>query len=125
MKKKNQFVQGAHTVIGEGTIIDGNVTVPGSVRIDGIVNGQVLAEAAIVVGENGNISGDLSGSDASIGGIVTGNVDVTGKVELVGKAKLQGDIHTSAISIEETALFQGNCNMNPSASQEQKNEDLI
>lgn len=122
MKKKNSFVQGEHTVVGEGTVIDGNITAPGTVRIDGLVNGDVLADGAIVVGSCGNVKGSLKAADASIGGTVTGNVDVSGKVELTAKAKLCGDIHSSAISIEETAVFQGSCHMEPAGSDSGKEE---
>lgn len=123
MRKKNHFVKGEHTVIGEGTVIGGDITTAASVRVDGIVNGSVISDAVIVVGNTGKVTGQLKGTDVSIAGEVLGNVDVTGKVEIVAKGKLYGDVNTSSINIEDTAIFQGKCNMIAVAKKKDTFED--
>ena len=111
MKRKNHFVNGENTIIGEGTVIEGHMKATASTRIDGIINGDVTSDGVIIVGSRGTINGAVTASDLNISGVVNGNVSVTGKVELVAEGKLYGDVKTGCISIEETAFFQGSCSM--------------
>ena len=45
------------TIIGDGTRVAGQVTVKGTIRVDGIVEGDVHADW-VVVGETGRIVGN-------------------------------------------------------------------
>ena len=111
MKKKNKFVNGETTVIGDGTVMDGNLKSNSSVRVDGTVNGDVTTESFVIVGTSGKVQGNIKASDVNIAGEVNGNVRNSGKIELAGKGKLVGDIQTASLAIEESAVFQGSCTM--------------
>ena len=80
-------------------------------RIDGTVNGDVTSEGVIVISSEGVVNGNISAADVKISGKVQGNVTVIGKLELVSNGKLFGDIKASSLSIDESAIFQGNCKM--------------
>lgn len=100
------------TLIGNGATLEGDFFIPGSVRIDGCVNGNVTAEGTLIMGATGSISGNVSAEAVIIGGEVLGNVEAPQKAELTGSAKVLGDITTAVIVIDEHAVFQGKCNMN-------------
>lgn len=110
-KNNNNFVNGATTVIGAGTVVEGTLKAAMSARIDGTVNGDVTSEGTIVVATEGVVNGNITAAEVKISGEVNGNVVTTGKIELVEKGKLIGDIKTGSLSIAETAVFHGNCRM--------------
>ena len=122
MKKNNHFVNGENTIIGEGTVIDGNMKATASTRIDGVVNGDITSEGVIIVGTKGEVNGNIVAADVNVAGIVKGNVTVTGKIELVASGKLYGDIKTSSLTIDESAVFQGSCSMDAALGIEKKSE---
>lgn len=102
------------TIIGAGVNLGGDFTAPESVRIDGCVDGNVTVAGTLIVGANGVINGNVTAESAIIGGDILGNLEVAKKTELIATAKVLGDITTSVIVIDENAIFQGKCNMNQS-----------
>jgi len=100
-----------NTTIGEGTVLKGNVTVEGSIQVDGDFQGTVDATDTLVIGENGKVDGDATVANAVIGGRMYGNVFASGKIELQRGSQLLGDIKTRGLVIEDGVVFQGNCQM--------------
>ena len=72
------------TIVGDGTRIAGEVTVKGTVRIDGIVEGDVNADW-VVVGESGRIRGNTRTRGIVVAGTVEGNIYAAESVELSGR----------------------------------------
>jgi cytoskeletal protein CcmA (bactofilin family) len=100
-----------NTTIGEGTVLKGNVTVEGSIQVDGDFQGTIDATDTLVIGENGKVDGDATVANAVIGGRMYGNVFASGKIELQRGSQLLGDIKTRGLVIEDGVVFQGNCQM--------------
>ncbi len=111
-KNNNQFVNGNMTIIGAGTVVEGVLKASASTRIDGTVNGDITSEGVVVIANEGVVNGNITAVDVKISGTVKGNLTISGKTELVSSGKLIGDIKTGSLSIDETAVFQGNCKMN-------------
>ncbi len=100
-------------------VLNSDVTVVGTLRfiddllVDGIVEGEILSEGVLTVGENAKISGTekdqpaIRTKSAIIHGRVIGSVVVSERVELASTAVLQGDITASSISIQEGAQIVG------------------
>ena len=100
-----------NTIIGEGTVLKGNVKVEGSIQVDGDFDGTIDAVDTLVVGETGKVDGDATVANAVIGGRMYGNVFASGKIELQRGSQLLGDIKTRGLVIEDGVVFQGNCQM--------------
>jgi cytoskeletal protein CcmA (bactofilin family) len=100
-----------NTIIGEGTILKGDVKVEGSIQVDGEFDGTIDAADTLVIGENGKVDGDATVANAVIGGRMYGNVFASGKIELQRGSQLLGDIKTRGLVIEDGVVFQGNCQM--------------
>jgi len=98
--------RGIETIVGGGTRIAGEVSVKGTVRIDGIVEGNVDADW-IVIGESGRILGNARARGIVVGGAVEGNLHAAETVELEGKSSVAGEIVTPKLSIAEGAVFDG------------------
>jgi cytoskeletal protein CcmA (bactofilin family) len=109
MEKKVE--KGFFTMIGEGTVFEGVITVPHSVRIDGTLRGKVETSEVLTIGKNGIVEADIIAKSAIIGGKVSGNVAVEERVELEANATLIGDLKTRDLVISEGAVFHGKCSM--------------
>lgn len=100
------------TILGRGSVFNGDFTSEGSVRIDGEILGDVKVVGTLVVGSGARINGNIEADEAIIGGELVGNVQAPEKVELTVTARVIGDITTNVIVIDEHAIFQGKCDMN-------------
>jgi len=114
---RNGAGEGAISIIGPGMRIDGNVDTDGTVRIEGMVTGTVRAAKAVVLGQSGEVSGDIFAHDAMIGGRVKGRVIADNRLELQASCVVEGEIQAPAfhLHLEEGATFNGQIQM--------KNED--
>jgi len=101
--------------IGPGSVFKGDISVKGMLRIDGVLEGNIEADS-LVLGEKGEIKGDVSVKVANIGGEVHGNIRAEEYVEIDAKALVNGDIHTGKISIIEGGVYNGRITMEKAAS---------
>ena len=62
---------GSTTIIGAGTIIHGDITSNGDIRIDGTPVGNLTGKAKVLIGSDGVVEGDVSGHDADVLGRVS------------------------------------------------------
>ena len=106
--------QTLETIVGNDTRIVGKVSVKGTVRVDGILEGDVQADW-VVVGETGKIRGNTRTRGIVVGGSVEGNIDATEAVELREKASMVGEIHAPKLGISEGAVFDGRVRMKTDA----------
>ena len=98
------------TIVGNGTRILGQVSVKGTIRVDGIVEGDVQADW-VVVGEAGKIVGNTHARGVVVGGSVEGNIEAAETVELMGKSTMTGEIRTPKLAVSEGAVFDGSTRM--------------
>lgn len=101
-----------NSILGPGTVLDGNFTAKETTRIEGTVNGDVTSEGTVILGEKGKIKGEVKAKNLIVGGTVDGNITVEGKIEITATGSIKGDIVTKSLIIDENAVFQGNCIMN-------------
>lgn len=98
------------TVVGAESSFQGTLRSKGSVRIDGKIEGGVSAEG-VILGERGEVQGDISARTVVVGGKITGNVHATESLELLSKSQVFGDLHAPQLLIAEGAIFEGSCLM--------------
>lgn len=109
--KKSIDTSSVVNIIGEHTIINGDINSKSDIRIDGTVKGSVKTNGKLVVGEGGSVEGDVSCSDADIAGVIKAKITVSQLLSLKSSSKLDGDIVTNKLSIEPGASFSGSCSM--------------
>jgi cytoskeletal protein CcmA (bactofilin family) len=107
----NETPASATSIIGAGTTITGNIQSNGDIRIDGIIKGNLVAKAKILIGAEGVVEGDIDGKQADVLGKVTGKIKVADLLYLHGQAVVDGDIYAGKLQIEPTASFNGQCHM--------------
>ncbi len=99
------------TLIGQGTVLDGTITTRETMRIDGLVKGEIHSEGHLIVGETGKIEGNIKSCSVLNAGYIHGNVNIDERLEITSTGTIVGDIVTGALVIEEGASFKGNCSM--------------
>lgn len=113
-KSKSSFdatTSNASTMIGAGTTITGDLESNGDIRIDGVLKGNLLGKAKIIVGADGRVEGNIEGLQADIMGHVTGSIKVQELLYLHGTTEVNGDIYAGKLQVEPTAVFNGKCHM--------------
>ena len=94
------------SLIGMNSDFKGEVSVSGTLRIDGKFSGNANA-GWIVVGEDALVKGDLHATGVVVGGKVEGNIKADEVVELRPTAHLFGDIYSKKLVIAEGGIFMG------------------
>ena len=114
------------TLIGEDSIVRGEIISRGFVRTDGVVEGTVQVHH-LLVGKSGAVHGDISVRTVEIDGSVEGNIVAEDTVEIRPGGVLEGDVKTVKLIIQEGAFFYGNSLMQKpvvmSATEEMPDED--
>ena len=96
---------GAPSVIGPDLIVVGNLVSKGEVQIDGEVQGDVHS-SYVVVGEKARITGSVIADEVVVRGQVLGSIR-SRRVMLQATSHVEGDIHHTALAIEQGAFFEG------------------
>lgn len=109
------------TMIGVGTVFDGDLSSPEAVRIDGIINGNCTCEKKLILSADGQVKGNISAQSVMISGKVDGDIVVSGKLELLSTGKIAGNITAASIVIDEGARFDGRCTMTASINEKSSN----
>jgi cytoskeletal protein CcmA (bactofilin family) len=95
------------TIISNGVRIEGKVTSAGNIRVDGEIQGDISSKSNVVVGESGQVNGQIIADSITIGGKVSGSVKAKDKLTLEAKANLKGDLFTKILIVEAGAKFDG------------------
>ncbi len=104
------------SIITAGTICEGKLRSPGSIRVEGRIVGEIVAGQGISIGGSGEVDGNVSAKLVTIGGKITGSVLAQEKLVFESKAVVRGDIRAAKLVIEEGAVFDGKCIMSDSKS---------
>ncbi len=98
--------------VGSGTVVTGEATFRGMLRVDGHLTGRVMSEdGTLIVGTGGQVDADIEVSIATINGTVNGDIIASQRLELGRAARVSGNIQTPALVVEQGAIFEGSCRM--------------
>ena len=99
------------SLIGAGTVVQGNVMFAGGLRIDGAVDGKVTtannAPGTLVISEHARVDGEVKVSHVVINGSVSGPVIANDYLELQAKARVNGDVVYRALEMHVGAVVHG------------------
>jgi cytoskeletal protein CcmA (bactofilin family) len=102
------------SLIGAGTVVNGNVTFTGGLRIDGQVHGNVVAAngepSTLVISEQAKVDGEIQVSHMVINGTVNGPVVANDYLELQPKARVIGDVTYKTLEMHVGATIRGRLN---------------
>lgn len=99
------------SLIGEGTVVQGTLRFSDGLRIDGEVQGDVVANAndtsILVISEKARVTGTVKAGHVIINGTVIGPVESNHLLELQPKALIQGDVRYESLEMHQGATIEG------------------
>lgn len=100
------------TLLGPGTVIEGNLAFVGGLHLEGRVTGSVAcaqgeAGSILSVSEQGSIAGSVSAPNVILNGEVQGDIVAPGRVVLGAAARVAGNVHYGQIEMALGALIKG------------------
>lgn len=98
-------------VVGQGTVVKGNLSGSGDVIVRGRVEGTVALKDQLTVEEDGKVFADVEVENLVIHGEMSGDIDAGTKVLISSSAKVVGDIKAPRVVIQDGARFKGSIEM--------------
>jgi len=99
------------TLIGEGTVITGELRFSEGLRIDGEVHGDVIAapdaHSILVISEKARVIGKVRAAHVIINGAVQGPIQSDELLELQPKAQIVGDVRYEVLEMHQGATIDG------------------
>jgi cytoskeletal protein CcmA (bactofilin family) len=99
------------TLVGEGTVLQGEVRFADGLRIDGEVVGNITAvgdrRSMLVISEKAKVTGRIRAGHVIINGLVSGPVESEELLELQPKARIVGDVKYEALEMHQGATIDG------------------
>jgi cytoskeletal protein CcmA (bactofilin family) len=95
------------TLLGRGSEFEGKLTFEGTVRIDGVLKGEVFSEDVLIVGEGARVEAEIDVGAIIIQGTVIGNIRAKRSIEVLAPGRINGDVTTPSLQIEKGVIFEG------------------
>ena len=113
MDQPEQKKSAVDTILGSDTVFEGKVQSRGTLRIEGRVDGEIIAEDTVIIGPSGIVKANVEAAHISVSGQINGNIVAKKKLELHPTAVVSGDISTAvgALTVEPGAKIEGRCSM--------------
>ena len=96
-------VENFESIIGKTLRIEGDMVISKSLRVDGIVNGNIFQadgeESTVAIAVGAHVTGNINAQNVIISGMVKGNVNSIGRVELVDTAHVEGNVTYGKIGV--------------------------
>ncbi len=99
------------SLIAGGTVINGNIEFADGLRVDGRINGNLMATkdtpSLLVISETAVIVGQIYADHVIVNGAVQGPIEAAQLLELQPKAKIEGDVSYQALEMHQGAVISG------------------
>lgn len=101
--------------LDNGSHLHGELRFDASFRVDGKLTGSVQSDGDLIVGESGEVDGDVQAGQVFVSGTIKGTVRAARKIQIAPGGKVFAEIDTPSLTIEDGATFEGQCVMNREA----------
>lgn len=99
------------TLIGEQCQIEGNVKGSGVIKVDGLIQGDIIWEDDVILGLSAISNGNISCKSAYISGKIKGNIICENQLIIENCGRVSGDITVSALIVKEGGILDGKSTM--------------
>jgi len=120
-QRKNKNMESGHkalTIIGADCIVNGDLLSEKPIRLDGKVVGTIQSGDSLIIGENGEIEGEIRSNHTVIYGTVKGDIFAQ-KLEIRKEGKVSGNITSQMVEMEAGAQYSGEMKITSTHEQEQ------
>ncbi len=97
------------TIIAEGVTVEGKIHSRGSVRVDGVVNGDIISQKDFIIGKEGKVKATVKTANAVIAGSFQGEMVASGEAEITSTGKFIGNLtqKDALLTVSKGGLFKG------------------
>ncbi|MFN3301696.1 MAG: polymer-forming cytoskeletal protein [Patescibacteria group bacterium] len=107
------------TIIGAGVNLEGNFTGEGNIIIRGRIKGSIETKSDVKIEEGAVVEADIKGKNVIVAGEIKGNIKAEERISLSSSAHLLGNIDCKFLSVEDGAVFNGECRMGEKKTSEE------
>lgn len=95
----------------KGTHVEGRITAPSDIRIEGTLKGDLECEAKLIIGPSGVVEGNVRCRTAMVEGKFDGTLVVADLLEVRDSARVEGEITYGKLKIDSGAVLLGTVKM--------------
>jgi cytoskeletal protein CcmA (bactofilin family) len=102
--------------LDRGSHLRGELQFDAHFRIHGKFTGEVSTEGELIVGEGGEVEGQMRVGQIVVSGTVRGSIQAGKRVQITATGRVLADVDTPCLIVEDGAFFEGRCVMNRDAA---------
>lgn len=102
---------GPGTVVGVNVALSGILKDQSDISIHGMVEGEVVSEKTVTVGQTAQVKGPVRGKVVTIAGVIRGSIDASEKLEVLETGKIFGSVTTRDLVVRSGAQISGKITM--------------
>jgi cytoskeletal protein CcmA (bactofilin family) len=96
-------------VIAQNAEFTGLLQLRAAARIDGKIEGEVIAAGMVWIGETGRVRARVEAEEVVVAGELEGEVRASAKIELLATARVTAALYTPRVVMAEGSFFEGRC----------------
>ncbi len=94
------------TIIAKDTKINGHIDTTCNLHIDGHLDGDIVSNGLVIVGESGLVKSDVVTEKLIVSGKIEGNI-IAKIVEILPSGSIIGNVTSEEFIIEKDGIFEG------------------
>lgn len=110
-KNKHVSVKMTDTLVGENSVLEGALHSKASLRIEGIMRGDIRCDGDVTIGKNGQAYSNITARNVIAAGQIEGSIETKGMLTVTSTGKVVGKIEVAKLAISEGGIFNGTSEM--------------
>jgi len=110
----------ARAYLDQGSKVTGKLSFDSPARIDGHVDGEIIAKDGLIIGESAVVTAQIKAASIVVAGKVSGDLTASQRIEIRPSAKVLGNLTAPILVVHEGAVFEGHCAMQPEGAREDR-----
>jgi cytoskeletal protein CcmA (bactofilin family) len=102
--------------LDRGSHLRGELQFDTHFRVHGKFTGEVTTEGELIVGEGGEVEGEVRVGQVVVSGTLRGSIQASRRVHITATGKVFADVDTPSLIVEDGAFFEGRCAMTRDAA---------
>jgi cytoskeletal protein CcmA (bactofilin family) len=123
-KNKSLTIKGVPFILDAGSQIKGDLELKSDVRIDGILEGNIITTGNVIIGEKGRLTGNVISNNFYLFGHFSGDADVTTRSIVHTTGKYFGRIVTEIINIESGGIINASISIRNSITHHLEHKEV-
>ena len=109
LKRRSLLAQVPHaeTIIGMGVNLSGTLEAKNNIQVNGTFSGKIVTDGDVIIGINGEVNAPISAKNATVGGIVNGDINVVNELDILPSGKVFGNVSAKVLDVKQGGVLNG------------------